>query len=186
MPQFWRESGIQPEELSMPNTYRQVTVDSQRPANKAEHSSQTGLACKWTKIPGLPVLEVPIVVNKVQAQCGPGLSGQHEVLPRHQMSSASLLPIPEEAAHPSLAELWDADNITQQLLAVKLTQQALQLSPPQKHKTWQLDFGMAAWPTQQGLQLLPQVLMMPRLSSRCVIENRLSISLSIAHQPSRD
>ena len=177
--QFWRESGILPEELPVLNTYCRTNPDSQRPAKGAKHSSQTGLTGSWREKVGLPLLEVPIVVPRVQEQPHAAHSIVPEVLPRHQMSSSSLLPIPEEAG-VSPAQLWDADSITQQLFAVKLTQQAQQLSLPHQHETWQLELSMAASSAQQELHLLPQVVMTPRLSSRYVIEQLLSGSLSPA------
>ena len=178
MSQFWRESGNQPEELPVLNTYHRTNPDSQRPAKGAKHSSQTGLACSWRKNMGLPLLEVPIVVPRVQGQPNAGHSIVPEVLPMHQMSSAILLPIPEEAVCSSLAQLWDADSITQQLLTVQLTQQAQQLLLPHQHETWQLELSMAACSAQQGLHLLPQIIMTPRLGSRYVLKQLLSSSLS--------
>ena len=180
MSQFWRESGIQPEELPVLDTYHHTNPDSQRPASGAKHSSQPGLAGSWRKDVGLPLLEVPIVVPRVQERPNAGHRVVPEVMPRHQMSSASLLPVPEQAVCSSLAQLWEADSIMQQLFAVKLTQQAQQLSLPHQHETWQLELSESAWSAQQGLHLLPQVIMTPRLSSRYVIEQLLSCSLSSA------
>lgn len=181
MLQFWRGSGIEPEELPVLNTYHRTDPEGQRPAKGAKHSSQTGLAGSWRRNVGLPLLEVPILVSRVQEQPNAGYSIVPEALPKHQMSSSTLLPIPEEAVGSSLAELWDADSITQQLLAVKLIQQAQQLSLPHQHETWQLELSMAAWSAQQGLFLLPKVIMTPRLSSRYVIEQLLSSCLSSAY-----
>ena len=180
MLQFWRESGLQPEELPVLSTYHRTNPDSQRPPNGTKHGSQMGLAGSWRTNAGLPLLEVPLTVPRVQGQPNAGHSIVPEVLPRHQKSSVSLLPIPEEAVCSGLAQLWDADSITQQLFAVKLTQQAQQLSLPHQHETWQLELCMAAWSAQQGLHLLPQVMMTPRLSSRYIIEQLLSSSLSSA------
>ena len=122
------------------------------------------------------------MVVKVQAQFSAGHSGQPKALPNCQISSAAPLPIPEDAAllSPRLTQLWDAEYITQQLFAVKLTQHAPQLSLLKHHEPCQLASSMAGTPAQQALQLLPQVIMVPRLSSRCIIEKLLSSSLSVA------
>lgn len=137
--------------------------------------------CIWRAAFEPQPLEQPLLIAVRQGAAKD--TAQHEMLLGLPRRDIRPLTMPKEDEQPSLAQLWNADAITEQHTAMQLPMQPLQPLPLEQHGFYSVESSAAWQPAQRDDHELPQILMRPTPGSAEVMQRMLASSATALSLP---